>query len=67
MKCKDCPKFEVDGFAHCLLVYPMKPKQLLDRNEDADYCRIWEKYEEFREEIEKQDSGEKFHLRDTIR
>lgn len=61
MKCSECPALKLDGFYHCLLVYPMKPKQLIDSNEDADYCRIWETYSAFDEEIGKQDSGEKFN------
>jgi len=61
MKCKDCPGLKLDGFWHCLLVYPFKPAQLVDENEEADYCKMWETYSAFNNEATKQiTSGEKF-------
>ncbi len=62
MRCKDCPAFKVDGFAHCLLVFPYKPKQLIDPDENADYCKMWDKYKAFSEEADSQiDENLKFN------
>ncbi len=62
MKCKDCPALKLDGFYHCLLVFPFKPKQLTDSDENADYCKMWETYSAFSAEADKQTaSGKKFN------
>lgn len=60
VKCWDCPGLKNDGFFHCLIVYPVKPKQLtefLNGNENADYCRMWKTYSEFSKEALKQTEG----------
>jgi len=61
MKCKDCPGLKLDSFWVCLLVYPFKPKQLVDPDDNADYCKMWETYTAFDKEATAQTaSGEKF-------
>ncbi|MDD4805013.1 MAG: hypothetical protein PHN69_07800 [Candidatus Pacebacteria bacterium] len=42
-------------------MFPFKPKQLVDPDENAHYCHMWETYSAFSEEAEKQTKGqEKF-------
>lgn len=55
MKCKECPALKLDSY-HCLLVFPFKPKQLLEllAGNEEDTCGMWESWEVFNEETKKQ-------------